>query len=179
MPVTARLEICPPLLPSSSCSAPQTLKLHVPPILLEPIPRALLPGSHHSRLHSLREGTRLPMDPPGGLQDLGSPLLLWGLVEQCHYSGKTQCSIVSLPHMARPRAMSLAIIPLTPRTLSHSRSHVPPWSMGSGSSRPRLTRDVTKRSGLCTHVLSGVPGFSLIPLEARVAFGALQVMKST
>lgn len=169
----------PPLLPTPSCSVPQTLKLHVPLILLEPISRALLPGSHHPRLHSLREGACPPMDPPGGLQDLGSPLLLWRLVQQCHYSGKTQCSVVGLPRMARPTAMSLATTPLTPRRLSHPRSHVPLWSVGSGPSRPRLTEDVAKRGGLCTHVLSGVPGFSLVPLEARVAFGALQVTEST
>ena len=81
--------------------------------------------------------------------------------------------------MARPSAMSLATTPLSPRRLSHPWSHAPPWSVGSRPSRLRLTGDVAKCGGLCTHVLSGVPGFSLVPLKAGVAFGALRVTEST
>lgn len=50
-----------------SPSGPETA--HVSPVLLEPISRALLPEFPCLRLHSLREGARSPMDPPGGLRD--------------------------------------------------------------------------------------------------------------
>ena len=78
------------------------------------------------------------------------------------------------PHMAGAPGTPAASLPTAPSTPGAQPPSEPPQPSGSGPLRPRLTRDVTACGGLCTHVLSGVPGFSLVSLEARVAFGALQ-----
>lgn len=73
-----------------------------------------------------------------------------------------------------------AMSPPLPHLLVPKGTQPPPCPALSGC-RPRRWRPRPRHhtNEGCTHVLSGVPGFTLISLEARVAFRALQVTGST
>lgn len=101
--------------------------------------------------------------------------MFWKGTAHCHHRQPPLAG----PSAAGPStAPALGALPPAPRgafTAQTAHGHLPAHPPGW-----KLLRVISRHPcGLCTHVLSRVSGFSLIPLEAWVAFSALQGTGST
>lgn len=110
-------------------------------------PPCVVPGSGGAVCH-----------PPGGLLDHGSLLPLWPHGVKCHCSAGKQCGVTCL--------LSLSSV-LSPSLFNHTP--------GPGSLADLVSPWLCPTPPPPTYVLSRVPRFAFVPLEARVAFRALWV----